>query len=468
MTVRQFLDAFPLAVIGVDCERRVALWNAAAERLLGWSAADVLGKPDPSIPLEVAAEHKTMWEAAFRGETAMQRESARITRDGTPLDVEITTASDDALALMFLSDVTERRAVEGHLAEHENQLRLMLEQLPAIISTYDDNLVFTSVQGAGLRALGVEASAFIGTRLPNLVGEDAPTVASIRAALRGESSMNEYEYVGRWYANRTEPLRHHDGTIAGAINLGFDITERRRAETALRESREQLRRLSAAMHRVQEEQRRLIARELHDELGQLLTSLRLDLGLMRRELRKVTTAALEARIGTMVDLVDLTIKTVQRVATELRPRLLDDFGLRAALENETMSFTERTGIDVKLTIRGDESIDADSATALYRIVQEGLTNVARHSGATRVNVRVEACGGRVEAELRDNGRGIAETEVNNSSALGLLGVRERAFALGGEAVIEAIPGDGTRVFVSLPQLGNGNSATTRVPAPDDE
>jgi PAS domain S-box-containing protein len=451
MTLRHFLESFPLAVIGVDGERRVALWNAAAERLLGWSAADVVGKPDPSVPLEVAAEHKTMWDAAFRGETAMRRESARMTRDGTLLDVEITTASDDSLALMFLSDVTERRAVEDRLAERENQLRLMLEQLPAIITTYDDNLVVTSVQGAGLRALGVAASAFVGVPLQNLVGEDAPTVASARSALRGESSTNEYEYVGRWYANRAEPLRRRDGTIAGAINLGFDITERRLAETALRESREQLRRLSAAMNRAQEEQRRLIARELHDELGQLLTSLRLDLGMMRRELRKVTTAALEARIGTMVDLVDLTIKTVQRVATQLRPRLLDDFGLRAALEHETMSFTERTGIDVKLTIRGDESIDPDSATAVYRMVQEGLTNVARHSGATCVDVRIEASAGRVEAELRDNGRGITETEVNNTSALGLLGLRERAYALGGEAVIEAIPGEGTRVFVSLPQ-----------------
>jgi two-component system sensor histidine kinase UhpB len=450
MTVRQFLDSFPLAVTGVDSERRVALWNAAAERLLGWSAADVVGKPDPSVPLEVAAEHKTMWEAAFRGDTAMQRESARITRDGTLLDVEITTASDDGLALMFLRDVTERRAEEDRLAERENQLRLMLEQLPAIIATYDDNLVFTAAQGAGLRALGADASAFVGVALPDLIGEDAAPLASIRAALRGESSTNEYEYLGRWYANRAEPLRRRDGTIAGAINLGFDITERRQAETALRESREQLRSLSVAMNRVQEEQRRRISRELHDELGQLLTSLRLDLGLMRRELRKVPTAALEARIGTMVDLVDLTIKTVRRVATELRPRLLDDFGLRAALENETTSFTERTGIDVKLTIRGDQSIDADSATALYRIVQEGLTNVARHSGATRVNVRIEACAGRVEAELRDNGRGITETEVNDASALGLLGVRERAFALGGEAVIEAVP-DGTRVFVSLPQ-----------------
>jgi PAS domain S-box-containing protein len=448
MTVRDFLETFPLAVTGVDRELKVVLWNGAAERLLGWPAEDVLGKPDPSIPAEVAAEHKTLRDAAFRGEYAVQRESSRVARDGTLLDVTVTTTNvqpgGDEASLMILNDVTAQRAEEERLADRENQLRLVLEQLPAIISTFDPNLVFTSVRGAGLRALGLDAQAFLGARLPEVVGEDASTVASLRTALRGESSSSEFKYHGRCYQNRTEPLRRRDGSIAGAINLGFDITE-------VRESHEHLRRLSAVMNHLQEEQRRLIARELHDELGQLLTSLRLDLGMLRRELRSVPAAMLEKRINGMVDLVDTTIKTVQRVATELRPRVLDDFGLRAALENETTSFAERTGIEVRLTIRGDDTIDSDSANALYRIVQEGLTNVARHSGATRAEVRIEAGGGRIEAELRDNGRGITEAEVNASSALGLLGLRERAYALGGNAIIEGIPGDGTRVFVSLPQ-----------------
>jgi len=444
MTLRQFLQSFPLPVVGVDAERRVALWNAAAERLLGWPAAEVLRKPDPSVPPEVAAEHKTMWDAALRGDSAVQRESARVTRDGKSLDVVVTTATDGGLALMFISDVTEQRAEEERLAEREAQLRLMLEQLPAILSTYDHDLVFTSAQGSGLRTLGVDASTFVGRTIAEVVGEDAPPVAAVSAALRGESSTNEYQYRGRWYANRAEPLRRRDGTIVGAINLGFDITERRRAESEVRQ-------LSAAMHRIQENERRRISREVHDELGQLLTSLRLDLGLMRRELRNVPAAALEARIATMLDLVDLTIDTVRRVATELRPAVLDDFGLRAALEHERAAFVQRTGIDVKLSILHEELIDADRATALYRIVQESLTNVARHSGATRVDIRVEAEAGKVEAELRDNGRGITEAEVNGAGTLGLLGVRERAYALGGEAVIEAIPGDGTRVFVTLPQ-----------------
>ena len=457
MRLRDFFETFPLPVIGTDRKRRVTLWNPAAERLLGWPAAEVLGQPDPSVPPEVAAEHKTMWDAAFRGEFAAQRESTRVTRAGATLDVEITSAviavdqGEHETALMILCDVSERRSAEERLAQRENELRLVLEQLPAIVSTFDHHGVFTSTQGAGLRELGLEAGAFVGQRLADVVGgEDMPTVVSLYAALRGESTTNEFEYQGRAYENRCEPLRRPDGTIAGAINLGVDVTERRGVETELRRSREQLRRLSAKMNRVEEDERRRIARELHDELGQLLTALRLDISIVRRDLRTVPTATLEERMRTMIDLVDLTIKTVRRVATELRPAILDDFGLRAAVEHEVTAFAERTGIGVKLSISNDGVVGPDCASALYRIVQESLTNVARHSGATRVEVRIEGSEGRVEAELRDNGRGITEAEVNSLSTLGLVGVRERAYALGGNAIVEAMPGAGTRIFVSIP------------------
>lgn len=457
MRLHAFFERFPLPVVGVDRERRVTLWNAAAERLLGWPEAEVLGQLDPSVPPEVASEHKTMWDAAFRGDFAAQRESSRVTRAGQTLDVEITSAivattgDRGEMVVMVLYDVSERHSAEERLAERESQLRLMLEQLPAIVSTYDAGGVFTSTQGAGLAALGLNAGAFVGQRLADVVGgEEKAAVVSLNAALRGDSSASELEFEGRVYANRTEPLRHRGGTIAGAINLGFDITERRGAETELRESREQLRRLSAKMHKIQEDERRRIAREMHDELGQLLTALRLDLSLMRRDLGVAPTPALQERMRAMIDLVDMTIKTVRRVATELRPAILDDFGLRAAVEHEVSAFAERTGIGVTLSIRNESNLGSDCATALYRIVQEALTNVARHSGATRVDVRIEATEERVEAELRDNGRGITEAEVNSLSALGLVGVRERAYALGGDALIEAMPGTGTRVLVSIP------------------
>lgn len=239
MRFRAFLASFSLPMIAINHQRRVVLWNAAAEQLLGWPAPEVIGREDPSVPPEVAAENKTLWEAALRGEPAVQRESVRITRNGDLLDVLVSTSAvpseedDELSALMMLHDVTEERAAEERLAERESQLRLMLEQLPAIISTLDQNLVVTSVRGAGLRSLGVDSSEFVGKVATEIVPEGSAPIVSLRAALRGQSSSYEYEFRGRWYECRTEPLCSRDGTIVGAINLGFDVTERRRAEIEL-------------------------------------------------------------------------------------------------------------------------------------------------------------------------------------------------------------------------------------------
>jgi len=407
MRLRSFLQTVALPVIGLDRERRVAVWNGAAERLLGWPAEEVLGIPDPSVPAEVAAEQETILRATLRGEPAVQRESVRVTRGGELLDVEITTAlipattREPATALFMLHDATEPRAAEDSLAGREGQLRMILDQMPAIISTFDANGIVTSAQGGGLRTLGVDGSIFLGRHYNDIIGEGRPFARSLHAALQGEPASNEQDYQGRSFINRVEPLRGRDGGIVGAINLGFDITDLRRTEVALR-------RLTAA--------------------------LRLDLGSLRRDLAGVPAA--EQRIDAMLELVEQTTRSARTAG--------DDFGLRAAVEHETASFTERTGIDVHLSIRHDDLIDAEQATAIYRIIQEALTNVARHTGATRVEVRIEAGDGRVETELRDNGRGTIEIEVDTL-------MRERAFALGGEAVIEPLPGDGTRVFVSFPQ-----------------
>jgi signal transduction histidine kinase len=210
------------------------------------------------------------------------------------------------------------------------------------------------------------------------------------------------------------------------------------------------------MEQIKENERRRIAREIHDELGQRLTALRLDLGLLRSDLRQRKRNAVEARIQTMLNLIDETIATVRRVATELRPAVLDDFGLRAAIEQELATFSERTGITFALAVLPEDlAIGGEIAGALYRIAKESLTNAARHSGATRIDVRLELIGQRIELELRDNGRGISKDEAKSVSTLGLLGLRERAFAFGGEVEIEGIPGQGTRVFVSIPYENSG-------------
>jgi two-component system sensor histidine kinase UhpB len=248
-----------------------------------------------------------------------------------------------------------------------------------------------------------------------------------------------------------EPMRDADGRVRGIVNLSVDVTEKRQAEAALRESREELRRLSAAMYQIQENERRRIAREIHDDLGQRLTALRLDLGLLRGELHDGRTVEADTRTAAMLDLVDETLDTARRVAGELRPAILDDFGFAAAIEHKMMRFARRTNIDTALKIEPqDIDIEPARAMALYRVILEALTNVARHSAATRVEVRVEKLEGRVEAEVRDNGRGITAEELSHPSALGLIGIRERILAFDGTVLIERLEEGGTRVLVSVP------------------
>jgi PAS domain S-box-containing protein len=369
-----------------------------------------------------------------------------------------TTISDsDIYPLQSIAAMSEaiiaRRRAERHSAERDRTLTMILEQMPAILTTIDRDLRFTSIQGAGLRLLsGRRDTANLNVLDVTPPGSQAHV--AMEGALRGESASYIGEYRDRLYENRVEPLRTTEGEIVGAVNLGIDITERRRDEEALRASREELRRLSARLNKLQEEERRRIAHELHDELGQRLTALRIEAALLPHKLGPHGTRAASDAIESMIALIDETIVTVRRVATELRPPILDDFGFRAALEIELAGLQKRSGVEHSIHFSPpDLEIDREHATTLYRIVQESLTNVARHAGATFVSVSVELRGESIVLEIADNGRGISPDEVSHTSSLGIIGIRERAVAHGGNADVRRGAAGGTVVSVQLPAIG---------------
>jgi signal transduction histidine kinase len=232
--------------------------------------------------------------------------------------------------------------------------------------------------------------------------------------------------------------------------LRREIDERTKAERELRTSHEELRSLSTHLQSVREEERQGVAREIHDELGQALSTLKLDLALMKEELRQAPAAA-ERRISSMSDMCDTTIKAVRRIITQLRPRLLDDLGLTAAIEWQAEEFQQRTGIHCSLSIIPDEiTLDAERSTAIFRILQETLTNVARHSGATAVTIQLRLDTTGVTLTVQDNGRGIPRNRALDSRSFGLLGMRERAHYWGGTVTIQGKPMQGTQVAVFLP------------------
>ena len=239
-------------------------------------------------------------------------------------------------------------------------------------------------------------------------------------------------------------------SVHRALRERQDRAERRRAEKQLRESHEQLRALSVYLQRVREEERTRIAREVHDELGQALTSCKLDLSIIANRLPRNLKPLIE-KAKELSAHMDSTIQTVRRISTELRPGILDHLGLVAALEWQSNEFQNRTGIrcDVHSNLH-DAQIDANLATTFFRIFQETLTNVIRHAGATQVSVHLKESSGVIIMEVKDNGRGIGPEEISNTSSLGLLGMKERAALLGGEFKIGPIRRGGTKVTVAIP------------------
>ncbi|MBV9493440.1 MAG: hypothetical protein JOZ54_04290 [Acidobacteria bacterium] len=235
--------------------------------------------------------------------------------------------------------------------------------------------------------------------------------------------------------------------LSAAFN---EMVERRSAaEARMMESERNLKALSERLLTVQENERRRVSREIHDDLGQALTALKMDvIGLLEKSRHAPESGPLVERI---LHTLDSTATAVQRISSELRPSVLDDLGLFAAIESEARLFEERSGIECEISFPDEPpDLDGPAATAIYRIFQEALTNVARHSNASRVEVRFRERGDEVFLEIRDDGCGITAAQSADPASLGLAGIRERTDMLGGTAMIEGVPGRGTIVSVRMP------------------
>ncbi|MDE3057016.1 MAG: response regulator [Bacteroidota bacterium] len=256
-----------------------------------------------------------------------------------------------------------------------------------------------------------------------------------------------------------ERLARLPSALLGAIEKKRTEQEKERAIQALKSSQEQLRALSAHLQSIREEERTRIAREIHDELGQSLTALKMDLLWIQGKIHEAGQRGVkivDETIKAMTNLIDTTIQTVRRIAQELRPGVLDDLGLIAAIEWQAQEFQHRTNITCRFvsTLREIE-LDRERSTAAFRILQETLTNIVRHAQATKVSIRLEVEQNIVKLTITDDGRGADTAAIESTSrgaALGILGMKERAVLLGGsvEILSPAEGGKGTTVVVNIP------------------
>ncbi len=240
------------------------------------------------------------------------------------------------------------------------------------------------------------------------------------------------------------------GRITGHFGIQRDITERTLAAAELEESRAELRALAARIQATREEERTRIAREIHDELGQALTALKLDLAWLEKGGWSTSSGKFKVNEGSITTRIDETMEIVRRIASELRPSVLDQLGLEAAIEWLVQESVKRTGIEIALHADAIPNLPDLVASHAFRILQEALTNVTRHSQASRVSVTVRHVGSNLILGVEDNGIGMVPQSLSGLQSLGLIGMRERAVACGGTLMVRGQPGQGTAIIVTIP------------------
>ncbi|MDK9715155.1 MAG: PAS domain S-box protein [Sulfuritalea sp.] len=365
-----------------------------------------------------------------------------------------------ALTVLLLRRQRREDALAAAMQESDEHLRAMVNSAMDAIVTVDGEQRIVAFNPAAERMFGYSVGKVLGNRLDLLLPQrfravheaDVSAFRDSRVATRMKNTRME---IFGLRADGTEiPLESTitQVTIGGQTQFTAilrDISERRHAEDEVRESTRQLRELASSLQAVREEERTSIARELHDELGQQLLRLRMDLSWMAGRLKDLSPA-LHEKVAEMKHFVEGTVDAVRRVTTRLRPPLLDDLGLADAARWQLDEFAQRTGIEVISSIDiNDSELGPHVAINVFRILQESLTNVARHAGATQVYVSIVRTGDELTLDVRDNGAGTANRDTPQLGH-GLVGIRERTLLLGGRMNIFSAPGEGFTVNVRIP------------------
>jgi PAS domain S-box-containing protein len=364
--------------------------------------------------------------------------------------------SPDGLSV-FIRDISEKKKAEKKLVENERRFRAMIDNNADAILLTDRNLATLYQSPAAEKISGIstierQANPGINYTHP----DDVPLVkAAVETSLRQpgqpipfQSRLLHAKGHYLWIEGVVTNLLSDSSIRALAFNYR-DVTERKKAEARLNESLEEIRQLASHLQDVREEERAAMAREIHDELGQQLTGLKMDMTWVHKKTQD--DEAIQHKLKGTLELLDTMVKTVRKIATDLRPSILDDLGLLEAMEWQSREFERRSGIPVTFTATAQViAAPGNIAIALFRIYQESLTNVARHSGATQVVTRLEAQDNRLVLSISDNGKGFDAGQTGHKKTLGLLGMKERSLMMGGNYDITSKPGSGTTVLVSVP------------------
>jgi PAS domain S-box-containing protein len=456
-------EILPDMVFVVDREERILFVNQIAAAALGHKSEELVGQRQGDLfASPSAARHSSAIQRVFRtGETVVTEDQQDLHRRPVWVDTRLVPLRDpsgEVVAVVgIVRDVSERRAALDTLALREAYLSGMLDNFPYLVWFKDTEGKFQIVNRTFAEAAGRASPA-------ELIGLD--DFATWPHELAQSYVRDDQEVMGKrekklvqeeirvngkshWFETWKSPVFDASGRVIGTTGLARDVTQQRLWQEEQRCSRAQLRALAAHVESVREEERVRIAREIHDELGQSLTCMGMDLAFLDKHIDPHNKEAL-ARVSALVELVKDTIQCVRRISSELRPSILDDLGLGAAVEWLAHDLQARTGIECTVEVPEGLELSPELATPLFRVCQEALTNVTRHAQATRMTVTLDRSPTRISLVVRDNGRGITGEEIRRSGSLGLLGMKERVGMLGGTLEIEGHPGQGTTVAIRIP------------------
>jgi PAS domain S-box-containing protein len=471
------LEASPLPIISVDAEGRIESWNQAAERVFGWSATEAIGHLCPGVPPQEMEDYLAMVRRAMEGEPSLGLVRYRRKNGGSPLICNISAAPQrnaqgQAIGVtIIVEDITARHQAEEAVRESQQLLHLVLETLPVGVAVTDRAGNIILVNAASKRIWGdtIVSGRERWTQTKGFWHDSGQRIApenwaSVRALSEGQTSLNElididtYDGQQKTTLNSSAPILNPAGVIVGAVFVNEDVTERVRAEEALHQ-------LTGQLLRLQDEERRRLARELHDATAQKLAGLLLGLKSLTVQASSLDARAQES-LAECQALAKQCADELRTFSYLLHPPLLEELGLAGAVRDYADGFAQRSGLRVDLEVSPSlERLPREKELAIFRVLQESLANVHRHSGSKTVSIRLTQLRGEIRLEVQDAGRGL-ELKTDPASGekapsklgVGVAGMRERLRQLGGRLEFESgHPGTTVRASLPLDQSGSEHS-----------
>ncbi|MBI5858127.1 MAG: PAS domain S-box protein [Sphingobacteriales bacterium] len=476
-TRKLIMDSTLDAIVSMNKDGFITGWTSQAEKIFGWTEAEVMGKTvaETIIPPGYRERQRKGFKQYLK--TGKGRfinnlvEVSALNKEGKefPVEMMITPIIQDGAEYFcaFIRNITERKKAGEEIAKANERYELIgkatndaLWEWNLKTSEVWGNEIFYKIYGLERGRDSLDNLQFYSRTHP----EDIPQLQSVLADAyeqKAQSLVMEFRFrmpddSYKTFLDRAFIYYDDNGKPARLIGAMQDITERKKAEQQIKSSNEQLRQLAAHLQSVREEERKRIGREIHDELGQQLTAIKMDVAWINKKIPDLPAgidkaSLIKSKLQNIIGLLDGSNQSVRKILSELRPALLDDHGLLEALEWQGEQFTEATGIPVKFTTDETElKLTQETTNCIFRVYQESLTNIMRYAKAKKVFTTLHIAGENILLTVEDDGAGFNTEKMKNKKTFGILGIRERVLSLGGKFELISAKGKGTKISISLP------------------